>query len=112
MLFNSVEFLLFFPLVVTLYFLCPQRYRWALLLAASYFFYAAWRLEYVLLLLLSTVVDYIAARQMGAVADKATRRIYLLISLAVNLGLLFTFKYFNFFNESLSGLLHVFNVDY
>ena len=38
-------FLIFFPIVVTLYFLCPQRYRWLFLLAASYFFYAAWRLE-------------------------------------------------------------------
>jgi len=112
MLFNSVEFLLFFPIVVTIYFLCPQRYRWAFLLAASYVFYAAWRLEYVLLLLLSTVVDYFAARKMGTIVDKAARRKYLFLSLAVNLGLLFTFKYFNFFNESLSGLLRVFNVDY
>ncbi len=112
MLFNSVEFLVFFPIVVTAYFFCPQRYRWALLLVASYFFYAAWRLEYALLLLISTVVDYIAARQMGEIADQAGRRKYLFLSLAVNLGLLFIFKYFNFFNESLSGLLRVFNVDY
>lgn len=96
MLFNSVEFLIFFPTVVTLYFVCPQRYRWVLLLAASYLFYAAWRLEYALLLLLSTVVDFFAARAMGTRTDGNGRRPYLLLSLAVNLGLLFIFKYFNF----------------
>lgn len=112
MLFNSVEFLIFFPIVVIAYFLCPPRYRWALLLAASYLFYAAWRFEYALLLLLSTVVDYYAARAMGRVPDQAGRRTYLLLSLVVNLGLLFTFKYFNFFNESVRGLFSLFNVEY
>ena len=112
MLFNSVEFLIFFPIVVTAYFLCPQRYRWALLLTASYLFYAAWRMEYALLLLLSTVVDYIAARLMGQQTERAGRGKYLALSLVVNLGLLFTFKYFNFFNESARGLFGLFNIDY
>lgn len=112
MLFNSVEFLIFFPVVVTTYFLCPQRYRWALLLAASYLFYAAWRIEYALLLLLSTVVDYTAARRMGQQTERAGRGKYLALSLVVNLGLLFTFKYFNFFNESVRDLFALFNVDY
>ena len=88
MLFNSVEFLIFFPVVVTLYFLCSQRYRWLLLLIASYLFYAAWRYEYALLLLFSTVVDYFAARAMGNTQDQARRRTYLVLSLLVNLGLL------------------------
>ena len=112
MLFNSVEFLIFFPIVVITYFLCPQRYRWALLLAASYLFYAAWRFEYALLLLLSTVVDYYAGRAMGRVPEQAGRRGYLLLSLVVNLGLLFTFKYFNFFNDSVRGLFSLFNIEY
>ena len=112
MLFNSVEFLIFFPIVVTAYFLCPQRYRWILLLAASYLFYAAWRMEYALLLLLSTVVDYTAARLMGSQTEQAGRGKYLVLSLVVNLGLLFTFKYFNFFNESLRGLFTLFDVEY
>lgn len=112
MLFNSVEFLIFFPVVVTLYFLCPQRYRWLLLLGASYLFYAAWRYEYALLLLFSTVVDYWAARAMGNARDQARRRTYLALSLLVNLGLLFIFKYFNFFNDSVQGLFQLFNVEY
>lgn len=112
MLFNSVEFLIFFPIVVTAYFLCPQHYRWALLLAASYLFYAAWRMEYALLLLLSTVVDYTAARFMGGQVEQAGRGNYLALSLVVNLGLLFTFKYFNFFNESVRSLFTLFNMEY
>lgn len=112
MLFNSVEFLIFFPTVVTLYFLCPQRYRWMLLLAASYLFYSAWRFEYALLLLFSTIVDFWAARAMGNVTDPVKRRRYLVVSLVMNLGLLFTFKYFNFFNDSVRGLFTLFNVEY
>lgn len=112
MLFNSVEFLIFFPVVVTLYFLCPQRYRWVLLLAASYLFYAAWRFDYVLLLLFSTVVDFYAARAMGQVSEQRVRRKYLVLSLVVNLGLLFIFKYFNFFNDSVAGLFSLFHIEY
>ncbi|MBX3013892.1 MAG: MBOAT family protein [Caldilineaceae bacterium] len=112
MLFNSVEFLIFFPTVVTLYFLCPQRYRWLLLLAASYLFYAAWRVEYALLLLFSTVVDFFVARAMDRVSEPTSRRRYLALSLAVNLGVLFTFKYFNFFNDSLRSLFSLFAIDY
>lgn len=112
MLFNSVEFMIFFPLVVSAYFLCPARYRWALLLAASYYFYAAWRLEYVLLLLISTGVDYFAGIQMGKLAERSKRLKYLILSLVTNLGLLFTFKYFNFFNESVRDLFDVFNIFY
>lgn len=112
MLFNSVEFLIFFPVVVTLYFLCPQRYRWVLLLAASYLFYAAWRFDYVLLLLFSTVVDFYAARAMGQVSEQRARRKYLVLSLVVNLGLLFIFKYFNFFNDSVAGLFSLFHIEY
>jgi alginate O-acetyltransferase complex protein AlgI len=112
MLFNSVEFLIFFPVVVFIYFLCPQRYRWLLLLLASYLFYAAWRYEYALLLLFSTVIDFFAARAMGNAQDQARRRLYLMLSIFVNLGLLFVFKYFNFFNDSVHGLFQLFNVDY
>lgn len=112
MLFNSVEFMIFFPLVVSAYFLCPARYRWALLLAASYYFYAAWKLEYVLLLLISTSVDYFAGIQMGKLEERSKRLKYLLLSVATNLGLLFAFKYFNFFNESVRGLFDAFNIFY
>lgn len=112
MLFNSAEFLIFFPLVVCLYFACPPRYRWALLLAASYYFYAAWKAEYLILILASTVVDYFAGLQMANQPLRAHRTKYLVLSLLTNLGLLFTFKYFNFFNESLRAVFNTFNIFY
>ena len=99
MLFNSIDFLIFFPIVVSLYFWLPHRYRWALLLAASYYFYAAWKLEYTLLIFTSTVIDYFMAREIARSADQRRRRTFLWISLVTNLGMLFAFKYFNFFNN-------------
>src|SRR5262245_10613476 len=101
MLFNSLEFLIFFPIVVTLYFICPYRYRWALLLAASYYFYAAWRLEYIFLLLAITLISYTTALLMARPGYQTKRAGLLVLGLGLNLGILFTFKYFNFFNDSL-----------
>ena len=112
MLFNSLEFLLFFPLVVGTYFVLPARWRWAWLLTTSYLFYMAWRVDYVVLLLISTAVDYVVGRRMGRLADKRQRRPYLAASLFVNLGLLFGFKYFNFLNESARALLGTVGIAY
>lgn len=112
MLFNSLEFLIFFPIVVGIYFAVPHRYRWILLLGASYYFYAAWRLEYLPLILLSTLVDYVAGLQMARHPERAQRRPYLILSLLTNLGLLFAFKYFNFFNDSARALFNQFNIFY
>ena len=65
MLFNSLEFLLFFPLVFWLYFTLPARMRWGLLLLASYVFYASWNPLYTGLIIISTAVDYFAAIRMA-----------------------------------------------
>ncbi len=64
MLFNSFEFLIFLPCVIILYYILPHRVRWVLLLAASYYFYMAWKAEYVILIVLSTLVDYAASIMM------------------------------------------------
>ena len=105
MLFNSFSFLIFFPTVITLYFITPQKWRWLLLLAASYLFYMSWRPAYIILILISTGIDYFAGLRMGRLAVKRERRKYLLLSLVVNLGLLAVFKYFNFFNDSVQTAL-------
>ncbi len=110
MLFNSLEYLVFLPAVVCLHFLIPQRFRWALLLVASYAFYMAWKVEYALLILTSTVVDYVAALAMSRCEEKRDRRRWLWLSLATNLGLLFTFKYANFASGSLRLLGERMNV--
>ena len=112
MLFNSFEFMIFFPLVVIGYFLLPPRFRWAFLLGASYYFYMCWKAEYLVLIVISTLIDYVAGLRMGKTTVRSRRKKYLLLSLVANLGILFTFKYANFFSESLRVALNQFNIFY
>lgn len=96
MLFNSIAFCIFFPIVTLLYFLLPYRFRWMLLLAASFFFYMAFLPVYSLILLVTIVVDYFA----GIYIAKSTgsrRKFYLILSLICNIGFLCFFKYYDFF---------------
>jgi len=104
MLFNSMQFCVFFPVVVGLYFLLPRSARWMWLLAASYAFYMAWEPGYVVLVWLSTLIDYTVARNIGTAATRRARRTWLAVSLCSSLGLLFFFKYYNFFRDSLGAL--------
>lgn len=111
MLFNSFDYLLFLPLVLVLYHLIPKDWRWVMLLAASYFFYMCWKPFFAIFMLLSTAVDYWAAMKMEDAPDKQVRKRYMAFSLVANLGLLFFFKYMNFFAynaEFLLGSLHVY----
>lgn len=112
MLFNSVRFAVFFPCVVFFYFLLPHRYRWVLLLAASYYFYMCWKAEYLILILISTAIDYVAALRIAYSPRPHVRTTLLVLSLLGNFGLLFAFKYFNFFNESMRTLFARFNLLY
>jgi len=112
MLFYSVDFLIFFPVVLVLYFLFPGNYRWALLLAASYYFYMCWEPAYALFLIISTLIDYYCGLQMGKSKILKERRLYLLLSLFSSLGLLFGFKYLDFFNASIKAFLQPFNIFY
>lgn len=104
--FHSIDYLLFLPVVVVLYFSTPQRFRWALLLLFSNLFYASWRLEFLPLLWLTTVVDYGVARALPGVADRRWRATLLGISLASNLGLLLFFKYFALMANTGMGLIY------
>lgn len=112
MLFNSFQFLVFLPLVTFAYFAIKPKYRWMLLLAASYYFYMCWKAEYIILIIISTLIDYFASLAMGRTENKRKRKIYLSFSLLGNLGLLFFFKYYNFLNSSLSTLFNHFNIMY
>ncbi|HHG85614.1 MAG TPA: MBOAT family protein, partial [Bacteroidetes bacterium] len=109
MLFNSLSYFLFFPVVVGIYFALPHRHRWLLLLLASYTFYMFWRVEYAILMLTSTAVDYFVAIKM-AVTPPQQRKKYLAISLVSNLGLLFAFKYLGFALTSVNLLLQPFHI--
>jgi len=104
MLFNSLEFLLFLPIVLIVYLLLPWRRQNRFLLAASIFFYASWNWKFVFPLLFSTTIDYWVARRLEQLISQGKpqidRRPYLIVSLVSNLGLLGFFKYFNFFAEN------------
>ena len=102
MLFNSWQFLIFFPSVVALHFLLPHRWRWALLLAASCVFYMAFVPVYILILLGALAADYYIALRMERVAGRS-RALWLTAAVLANFGVLFVFKYFNFFNENLAA---------
>lgn len=112
MLFNSLQFLIFFPIVILLYYLLPHSKRWIFLLLASYYFYMSWNPAYIVLILISTLVDYFAAIKMSEQDNINKRKIYLFFSLFANLGLLFIFKYFNFFNDSVRLLFQSLGVNY
>ncbi|OFZ56311.1 MAG: alginate O-acetyltransferase, partial [Bacteroidetes bacterium RIFCSPHIGHO2_02_FULL_44_7] len=111
MLFNSLQFLIFFPTVTTLYFILPHRFRWFLLLIASCIFYMAFIPAYILILLVTIVVDYIA----GILIEKSQgkkRKLYLLISIVANIGFLAFFKYYNFASTNLTELAQFLHWNY
>src|SRR2546427_3131050 len=104
MLFNSPEFLIFFPVVTLLYFLLPHKFRWLHLLIASCIFYMAFIPVYILILIFLIVIDYFA----GILIEKAQgkkRKTLLLMSLVANIGMLAVFKYYNFFSREMNELL-------
>lgn len=103
MLFNSIQFAIFFPVVTALYFLVPHRTRWGLLLAASCAFYMAFIPAYILILLVTILIDYFAAIYIEESTGPARRRL-LVLSIVSTCLVLFVFKYFNFFNQSLEAL--------
>src|SRR6476660_2855789 len=107
MLFNSLEFALFFPLVVALYFHLPQRARTPLLLVASCIFYMAFIPVYILILAVTIAIDYTAGIWLERTTGKA-RHLLLIISIVATCAVLFIFKYFHFFTDSFVGIAGVF----
>ena len=106
MLFNSLQFLFFFPIVVFIFFLVPQRFKWLHLLAASCIFYAAFIPAYLLILLFTIIVDYFAGIYIERSAGRS-RKLFLIFSIVANIGILAVFKYYNFFIDNINGLIHL-----
>ena len=100
--------MLFFPLIFTVYWTIPHRYRWFLLLLSSYYFYMSWNPKYIVLILFTTAVSYTSALFLDWEAHEGRRRFILFLTLAVCLGVLFFYKYFNFFSLSFSSLASFF----
>ena len=98
MLFNSFEFLIFFPIVCVIYYILGKnKYRNPFLLIASYYFYMNWKPIYAVLILTSTILTYACGLLVEKHAgDKKKGRLFLVTSLILNFGILFIFKYYNF----------------
>ena len=110
MLFNSIPFLIFFPIVAGLYLLLPKKIKPVWLLVASYYFYMSWNYKYVVLILFTTVVTYITALLIGKSNTKSKKKLFLAFGLILNFSLLFFFKYFDFFLANVSRVLSVFKL--
>ena len=110
MLFNSMAFAIFLPIVFIIYWAIPHKFRWPLLLVVSYYFYMSWNPKYVILILFTTIISYVA----GLIVDRCEsikgKQITLAVTLFSCLGILFFFKYFNFVSESICDLLGVFAI--
>jgi alginate O-acetyltransferase complex protein AlgI len=111
MLFNTINFAIFLPIVIILYYSISHKYRWILLLTASYIFYMSWRVEYIFLIVISTLIDYFSGLMMEKRPDRKSRLPFLIISLISNLGILFFFKYYNFASDNINFITSAFNYD-
>lgn len=108
MLFNSLEFILFFPIVSLVYFIIPHKIRYLWLLAASYFFYMQWNASYALLMLTSTVITYLSGyfiEKFDAKQKTKLKKLCVAISFTSNIAILFFFKYFDFMLSNLNAVL-------
>ncbi len=112
MLFNSFEFGLFLPIVFILYWFIGSKHLKAqniLLLIASYIFYGFWDWRFLVLIFISSIIDYYAGIKIEASPNESKKRLFLYLSVFWNLGILFIFKYFNFFIDNLNTLLNTGN---
>ena len=100
MVFNSIDFLIFFPLVYVLYLKFNFKKQNYLLLVASYFFYGYWDYRFLSLLFISTLVDFYTSNQIDKTEDSKKRKLFLYLSMISNLSMLGFFKYYNFFIQS------------
>lgn len=110
MFFNSIDFLVFFPIVAIIYYIIPKKVKYIWLLLSSYYFYMCWNAKYAILIAISTLVTYGVAILVESIQKKHVAKIAMIGGFAINLGILFFFKYFDFALHNLNkvlGLLHI-----
>lgn len=109
MLFNSLEFLIFLPVVFILFWAVPKRFKWLVLLVASYFFYMYWNWKLVFLIVFTTVISYSCGLLLEKYSDKVkVKRAVVALTLISCIGILLFFKYFNFFFEIYRDIVKAF----
>ncbi|MBQ7323293.1 MAG: MBOAT family protein, partial [Clostridia bacterium] len=110
--FNSFEFLIYLAVVLVLYFILPLKFRWIMLLVASYYFYMSWNASLIFLILGTTLVSYLAAIFIEKSEKKSIKKLWLILTLVVCLGVLAFFKYANFFIGSVIDFLNLFKMNF
>ncbi len=110
MLFNSLQFAVFFVIVYSLYLVLEHKWQNRMLLVASYVFYGAWDWRFLSLIFISTVLDYICGLKIHESRNVKKRKLFLSLSILCNLSILGLFKYFNFFISNLEALLRYFGI--
>jgi alginate O-acetyltransferase complex protein AlgI len=108
MLFNSISYAIFLPIIFILYWVINNKslkFQNILLLGASYYFYACWDWRFLFLLIFSTLLDYFTGLKMSNSQNQISKKIWFWLSISVNLGFLGVFKYYNFFSESFANAL-------
>lgn len=118
MLFNSISFLIFFPLVTLGYFIIPYKWRWIWLLIASYYFYMSWNPVYALLIATSTFITYLCGvllQSTERIEDEEKRirlrKTWLILSLVINFSILFFYKYYNFLGDNINRVMEHFAIN-
>ncbi|MCQ2525044.1 MAG: MBOAT family protein [Lachnospiraceae bacterium] len=110
MQFNSVDFMIFFPVVLAFYFVMPKKLRTIWLLIASYFFYMSWNAVYALLIGGSTLVTYVSGLLLSKLETSKGKKLVMVFCIVINLSILALFKYGNFFIDSMNQVLRHINV--
>ncbi len=110
MVFNSFAFLLFFPIVLLLYRILPIKFRWVMLLIASYYFYLSWQPDLIYLIMFTTLVSYLCALGIEKVYTRKAKKALMLIAVIASLSVLFFFKYFNFLSENIVNLINLIGI--
>ncbi len=110
MLFNSLDFLIFFPIVVLVYFIIPKKIRYIWLLIASYYFYMCWNAQYALLIGVSTIITYLSGIFLWKLNSVPLKKLVVAISFLSNLGILIFYKYFDFILDNINVVLNKMNV--
>ena len=105
MLFNSLEYLIFLPIVFILYWAIPHKRRWVVVLVSSYYFYMSWNAKYLLLIIFITGISFIGALFVEKEKNRKRKKLWVWIVVVTSLTLLFVFKYFNFIAGTISQLL-------
>jgi len=112
MIFNSITYFIFLPIVLLLFFALPQKFRWILLLCSSYFFYGYWNVNYLAIIIIATAVAFFCGKMIGKESRRARRKLWLYATLIINLGILAVFKYWDFGADNVENVFSALGIDW